>query len=147
MARHNVRYTRSMSNDEELTAEQAAPILRVSVRQVHRYREAGQLEHRRAGRRVLFQRASVEALAKELAVDIPHTASQSEPTPDQSVAVLPPGELLNYLRERETRLEAALLEIGRLQTRLQQAEEELKQLKAPDVPARRSLLARLLGRK
>lgn len=61
-----------MSNDSEqwLTASEAAQVLKVSPRQVHRYAEQRQLRTRRAGRRVLFSAASVATLADELAVDV-----------------------------------------------------------------------------
>jgi excisionase family DNA binding protein len=122
-----------MSTEEWITAQEAAPILRVGVRQVHRYAEQGQLVTRRAGRRVLFDRTSIDALAQTLAVDVkPETAQTARQD------IVQPSELLNYLRERDQQLEnarrdlaQAMLEIGRLQARLQTAEAEVRRLQAP----------------
>lgn len=74
-----------------LTAADAATILRVTSRQVHRYAEQGHLVTRRAGRRVLFSADSVARLADELAVDVRPAAQRQE---------LMPAELMNYLREQ-----------------------------------------------
>lgn len=59
-----------MNDQQWLTAADAAKVLKVTTRQVHRYAEHGQLVTRRAGRRVLFSAASVAQLADDLAVDI-----------------------------------------------------------------------------
>jgi uncharacterized membrane protein len=132
MARHGT--IAAMSTEQEwITAAEAATVLRVGVRQVHRYGEQEQLVTRRAGRRVLFSRTSVEKLATELAVDVkpetPQTARHD---------IVQPSELLTYLRERDQQLEAtrerleqALLEVGRLQARVQIAEAEVQRLQAP----------------
>lgn len=74
-----------------LTAADAAQVLRVSTRQVHRYAETGQLVTRRAGRRVLFSAASVAQLADDLAVDIRPAAQTRE---------LMPPEMVRYLQEQ-----------------------------------------------
>ncbi len=59
-----------MNDQQWLTAADAAKVLKVTTRQVHRYAEHGRLVTRRAGRRVLFSAASVAQLADDLAVDI-----------------------------------------------------------------------------
>ena len=74
-----------------LTAADAATILRVTSRQVHRYAEQGQLVTRRAGRRVLFSAESVAKLADNLAVDVRPSAARQD---------MIPAELMNYLREQ-----------------------------------------------
>ena len=80
-----------MSEQTWLTAADAAKVLRVTSRQVHRYAEQGQLVTRRAGRRVLFSAASVAQLADDLAVDVRPSAQRQE---------MIPAELINYLREQ-----------------------------------------------
>lgn len=116
-------------SDEWLTAKQAAAILRVDPRSVHRYAEQDRLTKRDAGgRRVLFSRESVARLADELAVDV---------LPDkqrQRADVLPASELLTYLRERDQqladtqrRLESAIYELAQAHARVAQLESELAQ--------------------
>lgn len=54
---------------EWITVQDAARILRRSPRSVHSYAEAGQLQVKAVGRRHLFLRAEVEALAARLPAD------------------------------------------------------------------------------
>jgi hypothetical protein len=77
-----------------LTAADAAKVLRVSARQVHRYAELGQLVTRRAGRRVLFSAESVAKLADELAVDY-----RPAPAPPRDLA--PMIDAISDLRKRD----------------------------------------------
>ena len=81
-----------MSEETWLTAADAAKVLRVSSRQVHRYAQQGQLVTRRAGHRVLFSAASVAQLADDLAVDVRPAAAQSR-------ELISP-ELVRYLQEQ-----------------------------------------------
>ncbi len=106
-----------MSNPDAayIPVEMAAEILRMTARQVNRYGNEGRLQTRRVGRRVLYLRADVEALAAELGVAL-------RPTPRARAQLVPVGQMLDYLRERDARLDAlqqqlvaAAAEIGRLQ--------------------------------
>ena len=114
-----------MSDDEWITVEEAASILGVSPRQVHRYGET-RLKTKQAKRRTLFFRADVEALAQEFGL-----ADRPPPAPRPAKQELvPAGEMLDYLRERDrqlaeaqSKLEQALLTIGRLQGELERANE------------------------
>lgn len=81
-----------MNDEIWLTAADAAKVLRVTPRQVHRYGEQGQLVTRRAGRRTLFSAASVAKLADDLAVDI-------RPPAPQSRELIPP-ELVEYMQQQ-----------------------------------------------
>lgn len=115
-----------MNEQEWLTAEQVAEILRVSLRHAYRYGEDGKIVTRKAGRRIQFSRASVEELAAELNVDI------KPPTRLQKTDLLPASELLEYLKQVQDQLNTALLSIGRLQGQLDQRllpedEQNLKQ--------------------
>src|SRR5262245_31794743 len=116
-------------NDTQwLTVEQVATMLGVSTRQAHRYGEgpSARLRTKRAGRRILFNRADVEALAVELGI-----AHQPPPAPKpprvEIVQQQTQNELLGYLRERDeelrhyqAKLESLLVELGRLQAEVGQ---------------------------
>lgn len=97
--------------DEWINAEDAGRILRVSSRMVYRYAEgdAPQIRSMRAGRRILFNRADVEAYAEE-------TAAENRPKtqPDTVRA----DELLDMVREQQRQLMAASAEIGGLKEQL-----------------------------
>ena len=119
-----------MSDEQWLTAAEAALILRVSIRQVHRCGNTGDLITRGEGRRVFFYRRSVEELAKERGIDIQPEVSQTA-----SDDIMPFSDFLNSLRERDIQLEAlhkrleiALLEIDRLQARLEASQSEVQRL-------------------
>ncbi len=159
-----------MVEDEWITVEEAATILRLSVRQTHR----AEVEKKTIGRRAMFLRADVERLAAE-------TEAHLRPAPLAPRAeIMPAGEMLDYLRERDqdvrdaqTRAETAhqhlaqaMLEIGRLQNQLEgrllpdeaaalqtreaqleaqvaQLQAELDRLSHPDLP--RPWWRRLIG--
>ena len=53
-------------NDRYLTDEQAANVLGVSRRTVHRYGESGVISTRKSGRRTMFRASDVDALADDL---------------------------------------------------------------------------------
>jgi excisionase family DNA binding protein len=57
-----------MTDERYITVEEAAALLQVSTRQVHRYGggEHPRLRTRKTGRRILFHRDDVETLAREL---------------------------------------------------------------------------------
>jgi hypothetical protein len=101
-----------------LTAADAAQVLRVSARQVHRYAEMGQLVTRRAGRRVLFSAASVAQLADDLAVDI-RPATQSRD--------LIPPELVRHIGEQAEQMRRYGETSERIEQRLDRMEQKLGQ--------------------
>ncbi len=112
-----------MSDDAEyIPVEEVAEILQVTTRQAHRYGEGenARLRTRKAGRRVMFNRTDVEALAADLGVlDRPRA---QRPKTD----LVPAGEMLDYIRDRDRRLEEyqhqlvqAAAEIGRLQGQME----------------------------
>lgn len=110
-------------NEAYISVEEAADLLRVSTRQAHRYGEqehGGRLRTRKAGRRTLFHKGDVEALATELGVEY-------KPTERPKADIVPAGEMLHYIRERDQQLSdvqgqlnRAMLEVGRLQGQLEQ---------------------------
>lgn len=112
-----------MADEEYITVEDAAEILRLSVRMVNRYGNGPnpRLRTRRAGTRVLYHRGDVDALANDM-------NARFKPRPRQPKAeLLPPGEVLAYIRERDqqladaqNQLTRAMHEIGRLQGMLEQ---------------------------
>lgn len=92
-----------------LTAADAAQVLRVSARQVHRYAEEGKLVTRRAGRRVLFSAASVAQLADDLAVDIRPASQSRELIPPELVRhIAEQGEYMRQQGETGQRVERRL---------------------------------------
>jgi excisionase family DNA binding protein len=87
-----------MTDDVYITVEEAAAILDLSTRQVHRYGsgESARLRTRRAGRRRLFHRGDVESLAADLAV-----ARHPLPPPPRKETPPPlPSPLLPELGDR-----------------------------------------------
>jgi len=110
-------------NEAYISVEEAADLLRVSTRQAHRYGEqehGGRLRTRKAGRRTLFHRGDVEALATELGVEY-------KPPERTKTELVPASDMLHYLRERDQQLSdvqqqlnRAMLEVGRLQGQLEQ---------------------------
>jgi len=110
-------------DNEYITVEEAAEILQVTTRGANRYGHGPnpRLRSRKAGRRLLYNKADVIELARDLGV-----LNQPRPTRPKTDLV-PAGDMLNYIRERDNRLDAlqqalnqAMLEIGRLQARLEQ---------------------------
>ncbi len=118
---------------EFIAVETAADILKMTPRQVNRYGNERRIRIRRAGRRVLYLRDDVESLADELGVAL-------RPNPRPKTDLVPAGQMLDYIRERDRRLDemqaqllSAAAEIGRLNGLLEQqrllgaANEDLKQ--------------------
>lgn len=103
-----------MNDQQWLTAADAAKVLKVTTRQVHRYAEHGQLVTRRAGRRVLFSAASVAQLADDLAVDIRPSAQRQELLPPEMVRYLQDqAELMRAQGETQQSIDRRLAEIER----------------------------------
>ena len=111
-----------MEEDQEyeyIPVETAAEILKMSARMVNKYGNDGRIQTKRAGRRVLYLRDDVEALADELGVDL-------RPPPKAPRAdLVPVGEMMEYIRDRDTRNEElqrqllqAVAEIATLRERL-----------------------------
>ncbi len=107
--------------EQYISVEEAADILKVSTRMVNKYGHEEKIQTRKAGKRILYLRSDVEALAEELGVDM--RPAPREPKMD----LVPAGEMLEYLRERDNRNEqlqaqlvAAAAEIGALRERLEQ---------------------------
>ncbi len=117
-----------MTDEPYITVEDAAAVLHVTTRQVNRYGsgDSPKLRTKRAGKRVLYHREDVEALADEL--DSVHRIA---PPPAPRTDLVPAGEMLEYIRERDARLEqvqmqltAAARENGELRAQLAAVTEE-----------------------
>ncbi len=115
-----------MVDEEYIPVEDAAYILQLTTRQVHRYGSDPnpRLRTRRLGKRVIFHRGDVEALAAELGA-IRKVGERPPPAP--KAELMPIGEMLSYLRERDQQLadvqsqmNQALIRIGQLQAMLDQ---------------------------
>lgn len=115
-----------MPDEEYLTVEEAADILQVTTRQVHRYGSGpnARIRTRRLGKRVMFHRSDVDTLANDLGVV--RSAVERTPKPPKA-ELIPINEMMLYLRERDQQLNEvqqqlnqALLRIGHLQGQLEQ---------------------------
>ncbi len=98
--------------DEWLTVEEAARLLNVTPRHMHRYGQgdAPKVRTQAAGRRTLFWREDVEALAEEQNADL---------KPRGNVDVLPAGELFDLVRQQQDQLMLLSRRIGELEGQLQ----------------------------
>ncbi len=99
--------------DDWITAEEAARILAISTRQAYRYAKGNPPKVRtmEAGRRLLFNRMDVQALAEEL---------NSAYRPRQSKEVVDAGQMLDLVRSLQTDVAAAYRKIGELEGQLSQ---------------------------
>jgi hypothetical protein len=106
--------------DEWLTVEEAADRLQVSIRQANRYGhgDSPRLRTKRAGKRVLYHRGDVEQLADDLGV-----VYKPRP-PELAVDLVPAGEMLNYLRERDQRIDQLTHELMMATRRIVELEHE-----------------------
>lgn len=112
--------TMSSMNDDYIPVEEAASILRLGERQTRNYGAKGLIKTKRAGQRVVFHRGDVEALAEELGASL-------KPRPKSAqMEMIPPGEIFNYIQQRDQqvaelqdRLNQAALRIGQLQGELE----------------------------
>lgn len=114
--------------EQYIPVEEAAAILGLSIRHTSRY--AGKVRTKRLGTRVLYHRGDIEQHAEEKRIkdQIHEEAQPYKPPPKQpGTELLPPGEMLDYLRERDQQVErltqqltAAAHRVGELEALLQQ---------------------------
>jgi len=127
--------------DELLTADEAAKLIGISSRSVRRYADAGLIEQRRVGRKVLFLRASVEAYAR----DNPMTGMTVAPT----VEMVPQGPMLELIERYAAEIARLNAENGYLRGKLETVEAQLTQTpeepEPPAEPERRPWWKRWLG--
>jgi hypothetical protein len=98
-------------NDGEwLTVEAVASRLRVSVRHASRFQ--GRVKTKKAGKRILFHRDDIEALAREIGAD-------NKPLLPAPVELVPIGEMLEIYERQHHELAAAREELGQLRGVLQ----------------------------
>jgi hypothetical protein len=108
-----------MSNEQNwITANEAAEVLRLTSRQVHRYGESGKIKTRRAGRRVLFLASDVASLADELQVD--HK-------PAHIIRTEVGTQFLDYFKQRDTATQEILQRQTQAQEQTGQALDRLEQ--------------------
>ena len=101
--------TDMQDNEAYISVEEAADLLHVSTRQAHRYGEqehGGRLRTRKAGRRTLFHKGDVETLANELGVEY-------KPPERPKTELVPAGDMLHYLRERDQQLSDVQQQLNR----------------------------------
>ena len=99
------------NGEEYITVEQVASTLRVSVRHAARYAE--RVRTQKAGKRILFHRGDIEALADEL-------GAQNKPAIPQPAELVPLGEMMQTFERQQAQIAALSHEVGRLQGILEQ---------------------------
>ncbi len=106
------------NSDEEayITVEEVAAILRVGVRQAARYGE--RIHTKKAGKRVLFNKAQVIVLAEELGA----FNKVALPVPAEMVPI---GDMLQTFERQQDRIQQLALEVGRLQGILESTQHQL----------------------
>ena len=113
-----------MSDNDYIPGQQAADLLQVSERTVQRYATGDNRRIRSrkytGSKKLFYHRGDVETLADELGA-----ARQVETIPRPKAEMMPAGQMLDYLRERDRdlheaqrSLSAALLEIGQARSEL-----------------------------
>ena len=121
-----------MPFQREYKTSEATRLTGLGERQLRRYVVQGRLHSRRSGRDTFYNADEIDQLAAERGRNV---QQPPEPTTD----IMPASEIFQYLQERQEKLDAALLEIGRLRgvletqqklledrERLQQRVEELQ---------------------
>jgi len=101
-----------MSNDEWLSASQAATYLGRTDRQLRRYKEAGRVRTQNRGSRILYHKGDLERLRGELGDDTPPQAVSTQ--------VLPAGELLDYIKQQQDQIAQLSAQLGYLRAQLEQ---------------------------
>ncbi len=102
-----------MTDETWLSVSDAAAILRLSQRQVHRYGVAGRIKTRRAGARIVYLAADVAALADEMQV--------AHRPPPRSTALTP--EARAYLAQVQANQQAIEQRLDRIESRVSQPTE------------------------
>jgi hypothetical protein len=134
--------------DAYISAEDAARLLGKSERTVYRYGKDGRIGVRDTPSGKLFHRGDVAQLARELNIE--------PATVEPKAELVPVGEMLAYLQQQSERhaetermLNQAMLEIGKLQERVDQQQRLLTDLdmtrqRLAEVEAERDALQREL---
>ncbi len=138
------------THEEWLKVEDAARILRLTVRQVNRLGsgEAPKLRTQKAGQRTLYYRPDVEQHARERGVEyIPEPETPAEP----GAELLPPGDVLQLVRDLQDRLMLASHRVGELegllQMRLLPEDAEEMRRRLAEAEAERDFLRREVERR
>lgn len=116
-----------MTNDVWLEASDAAERLHRTERQIYRYGTTGRVRTRRHGRRTQFHATDIETLAAELGA-----TDEARPPKAPRQEIMEPGAMLDYLRERDARLDQAQREIQQLIYQLGQKDAELGRRALPE---------------
>jgi hypothetical protein len=111
----------NVSDDDYISAGDAADLLGVTERQVNRYGlgDPPKLRTRRNGRRVFYLRSDVLALSETL------NAGRPRPGPRPKTEVMPVGQVLDYLREKDAALAQRERELLQLAAELGAVKQEL----------------------
>ena len=139
-----------MSEEDYISGQEAADLLQVSERTVQRYATGANRRIRSrkytGSKKLFYHRADVEALADDLGV-----ARTVETVSRPKVQMMPAGEMLSYLRERDQELKdtqralsAAMAEIG--QSRAQLEQRRMLETQYQELTTERDSLRHEIGR-
>ena len=106
--------------DVYIPVEEVAALLGVTIRSANRY--ATKVRTQRAGQRILYHLDDIKEIARTRGIEQEARekgTSYKPPPKHPSTDLLPAGELLAALTDTQRRLEQAVLEVGRLQGRLE----------------------------
>ncbi|PLS77451.1 MAG: hypothetical protein CYG59_23735 [Chloroflexi bacterium] len=96
---------------EYIGVEEAAVLLGgITTRQAHRIGQ--QARTRQAGKRTLFHRADIEAIAERRGVDREAVEHARQYQPQPKTDLVPAGEMLDYIRDRDRRLEELQMQMN-----------------------------------
>ncbi|HEX6290235.1 MAG TPA: MerR family transcriptional regulator [Herpetosiphonaceae bacterium] len=109
-----------MPFEREYKTSEATQKTGLGERQLRRYVVQGKLRSRRSGRDTFYNADDIDRLSAERGRSV--HAAPPEPTTD----IMPASEIFQYLQDRQEKLDAALLEIGRLQGRLEAQQKLLE---------------------
>lgn len=119
-----------MPDSDYISGEEAAALIGVSKRTVERWANDAakdlHVSHAPGGKQ-LYLRVDVERLANEHQAGEAARARAAQFTPQRPAEIVPAGEMLDYLRDRDSQIErlnqqliSAAAQIGSLQTQLEQ---------------------------
>ncbi len=122
-----------MPNDDYISVEEAADLIGRSPRHTSRY--ANKVRTIRVGTRTLYHRDDMAHIAAELRArdSIHERAEQHRPQPKQpSTELVPPGEMLDYVRERDHQVERITQQLTVAAHRVGELEALLSQRLLPE---------------
>lgn len=120
-----------MSDDEYISTQEASDLLHLSERSVLRYASGARPRIRTrkytGSKRLFFHRGDVQALAEEIGA-----ARRPLPEPREKPAMMPTGEVLQYLKSRDEELREAQRALAAAMAEMGHARGELERKRLID---------------